>query len=70
MHLGEGAVRRKISTHWEAPSLAETGVGVVGGKHRRHGGEHSNRGTEGKVKRFLHRGSVPTSTHQPEGLVF
>ena len=33
------------------------------------GGELSNRGAEGKVKRFLHRGSVPTSTHQPEKLV-
>ena len=26
-------------------------------------------GAEGKVERFLHRGSVPTSTHQPERLV-
>ena len=26
-------------------------------------------GAESKVERFLHRGSVPTSTHQPEGLV-
>ena len=34
-----------------------------------HGGELSNRGAEGKVERFLHRGSVPTSTHQPERLV-
>ena len=39
---------------------------VVGGKLRSHGGEHSNRGAEGKVERFPHRGSVPTSTHQPE----
>ena len=37
-----------------------------GGKLRSHGEEHSNRGAEGKVERFLHRGSVPTSTHQPE----
>ena len=28
-----------------------------------------NRGAEGKVERFPHRGSVPTSTHQPERLV-
>ena len=34
-----------------------------------HGGESSNRGTEGKVERFLHRGSVLTSTHQPERFV-
>ena len=31
--------------------------------------EHSNRGVEGKAERFLHRGLVPTSTHQPEKLV-
>ena len=36
------------------------------GKLRSHGGERSNRGAEGKVERFLHRGSVPTSTYQPE----
>ena len=34
-----------------------------------HGGERSNRGGEGKAKRFPHRGSVPTSTHQPKRLV-
>ena len=34
-----------------------------------HGGEHSNRGVEGKAERFPHRGSVPSSTHQPERLV-
>ena len=43
--------------------------GVAGGKLRRHGGECSNRGVEGKVERFLHRGSVLTSTHQPQRLV-
>ena len=48
--------------HWQ---------GVAGGgKLRSHGGECSNRGAEGKVERFLHRGSVPTSTHEPETLVF
>ena len=36
------------------------------GKLRSHGGERSNRGTEGKVERFPHKGSVPTSTRQPE----
>ena len=35
------------------------------GKLRSHGGEHSNRGAEGKAERFPHRGSVTTSTHQP-----
>ena len=43
--------------------------GVAGGKIWSHKGEHSNRGAEGKVERFLQRGSVPTSTHQPERLV-
>ena len=42
--------------------------GVGGGTLRSHGGEHSNRGAEGKVERFQHRGFVPTSTHQPERL--
>ena len=41
----------------------------VGGKLRSHGGERSNRGAEGKAVRFLHRGLVPTSSHQPERLV-
>ena len=40
--------------------------GMAGGKLWSHGGECSNRGAEGKVERFLHRGSVLTSTHQPE----
>ena len=41
----------------------------AGGKLGSYGGEHSNRGAEGKVERFPHRGLVPTSTHQPEKLV-
>ena len=48
--------------HWQRCKLAW-------GKLRSHGGEHSNRGAEGKAERFPHRGSVPTSTHQPERLV-
>ena len=40
-----------------------------GGKLQSHRGEHSNRGAEGKAERFPHRGSVPTSTHQPERLL-
>ena len=43
--------------------------GWAGGKLRSHGGERSNRGAEGKVKTFSHRGSLLTSTHQPEGLL-
>ena len=44
------------------------GVGAEG-KLRSHRGERSNRGAGGKAERFLHRGSVPTNTHQPERLV-
>ena len=40
-----------------------------GRKLRSHEGERSNRGAEGKVERFPHRGSVLTSTYQPERLV-
>ena len=43
---------------------------MAGRKLWSHGGEHSNRGAEGKAERFPHRGSVPTSTHQPERLVW
>ena len=43
--------------------------GVGGGKLQSHEGECNIRGAEGKVERFLHRGSLPTSTHQPERLV-
>ena len=41
----------------------------MGGKLQNHGGESSNKSAEDKVERFPHRGSVPTSTHQPETLV-
>ena len=43
--------------------------GWAGGNLWSHRGEHSNRGAEGKAERFPHRGSGPTSTHQPERLV-
>ena len=42
---------------------------MVGGKLWNHGGERSHRGAEGKAERFPQRGSVLTSTHQPERLV-
>ena len=38
-------------------------------KLRGHGGERGHRGAEGKAERFPHRGSAPSSTHQPERLV-
>ena len=65
--LGGSCEGGKVSTHYEAPSLAE--MGVAGWKLRSHGGERHNRGAEGKAERFPHRGSVPTSTHQPKRLV-
>ena len=43
---------------------------MVVGKLQSHRGEHSNKGAEGKAERFMHRGSVPISTHQPERLVY
>ena len=42
---------------------------MAAGKLQSHRGECSNRGTEGKAEGFPHRGSVPTSTHQPKRLV-
>ena len=42
--------------------------GVVGGSFGAME-ESTARGAEGKVERFPHRGSVLTSTHQPERLV-
>ena len=47
---------------------AET-AGGRGGKLRSHGVECSHRGAEGKAERFPHRGSAPSSAHQPERLV-
>ena len=48
--------------HWQR-------LGVVEGeKLWSHGGECSNRGVEGKVERFPHRGSVPTALTSARGL--
>ena len=44
-------------------------MGLGGEELQSHGGQCIHRGAEGKVERFPHRGSVPTSTHQPERLV-
>ena len=44
-------------------------MGGGGGKLRSRRGERSHRGAEGKAERFPHRGSAPSSTHQPERLV-
>ena len=63
---------------WRRKSLHTLGSPFMGGdcgrqrgKLRSHGGERSNRGAEGKVERFLHRGSVPvlsTVLTSPRGL--
>ena len=69
MHFWEGAVKEekfphtRKHHHWRRPG------GGARGKLWSHGGECSNRGAEGKEERFPYRGSVPTSTHQPERLV-
>ena len=39
------------------------------GKPQSHRGQCSNMGAQGKAERFLYRGLVLTSTHQPERLV-
>ena len=63
--MGGSCEGEKVSTHQEAPSQAET-AGGRGGKLRSHRGELSHKGVEGKAERFLHRGSVPSSTHHPD----
>ena len=52
----------KKPLHWQR-------WGDGGGKLQSHGGEHNNRGAEGKAERFPHGGSLPTSTHQPKRFV-
>ena len=68
MHLWEGAVKEEKFSHTRKP-LHWQRWGVAGGRIWSQGGECSHRGAKGKVERFLHRGSVPTSTHQPKRLV-
>ena len=51
---------------FRAPPKRAPETGASRGYQR---GTHSNRGAEGKTERFPHRGSVPSSTHQPERLV-
>ena len=57
--LGGSCEGGKVSTHWQ---------GVWWGNLRSHRGECCYRGAEGKAERFLPRGMVPMSTHQPETL--
>ena len=68
LHLWEGAVKEEKFPHARKPLPGRDGE-WVGKKFQSHGGERSNRGAEGKAERCPHRGSVPTSTHQPERLV-
>ena len=62
----EGAVK-EMFPHTRKP-LKWWRRGLVG-QLQSHAGECSNRGAEGKVERFPHRGSVATSTHQSERLL-
>ena len=64
----KGAVKEERFPHTRKP-LHYGEEGWAGGKFQSHGGERSNRGSEGKAERFPHRGSVLTSTQQPERLV-
>ena len=59
--------RKSFHTLWR-PFTGRDG-GWRRGEASSHGGERSNRGAEGKVERFPQRGSVLTSTHQPERFV-
>ena len=68
LHQWEGAVKKERFPHTRKP-LRGRRLQVVEGKLRSHGGERSHRGAEGKAERFPHRGSAPSSTHQPERLV-
>ena len=68
LHLWKGAVKEEKIPHTRKP-LHWQRRGVAGGKLQSHGGERSHRGAKGKVERFPPRGSVLTSTHQPERLV-
>ena len=60
--------RRKIPHTLGSSFTGRDGRGA-GGKLQSHGGECSNRGAQGKAERFLHRGLVLTSAHQPKRLV-
>ena len=64
----KGAVKEERFPHTRKP-LHYGEEGWAGGKFQSHGGERSNMDAEGKAERFPHRGSVPTSTHQPRRLV-
>ena len=68
LHQWEGAVKEERFPHTRKPLHGRRLWGVEGEKFWSHGGEHNNRGAEGKAEKFPHRGSVPTSTHQPERL--
>ena len=65
---GKELWRRKCFHTLGSPFTGGEG-GWVGGKLPSHRGQHRNRGAEGKVERFPPRGSVPTSSHQPERIV-
>ena len=65
--VGESCEGGKVSTHWEAPSLVEMGGG--GGGSLGATEESAATGVQKAKQRDSCRGSVLTSTHQPERLV-
>ena len=67
-HLWEGAVKEERFPHTRKPLCRRRPGGGGGWKLRSHGGEHRNKGAEGKVERFPHRGSVPTALTSLRGL--
>ena len=65
--LGGSCEGGKVSTHWEAPSWAET-VGGGGRKLQSHGGERSNRGAEGKRRDSRTEDRCRPTLTSPSGL--
>ena len=57
---------RRKSFHTLGSPFTGGDRGWAGGKLQTHRGEQSNMGAEGKVERFLHRGLVLITNHQPE----
>ena len=65
-----GSCRRRKGFHTLGSPCVGGDSGWQRGELRSCGGQRSHSGAESKAERFPHRGSVPTSTHQPERLVY
>ncbi len=62
LHQWEGAGKEERLPHTRKPLRGRGDCGGRRGKLRSRGGQHSHRGAEGRVARFLHRESVLTGT--------